>query len=117
VSYKRIYATHSDLRFCYRAKYGLTIINELLKLFRKNLGLGYDIACSFITMIHKSSLATAAARLNLCLCVPAFHGFAHNCVCQLNNHSLYVSGFGIEDLKICEKGFAPCNGCAKRNTT
>ena len=61
-----------------RAKYGLAIINELLIVFGKGLGLGYDIACSFKATIQKSSIVVAAAELQLHLCVPSFHGFAHN---------------------------------------
>ncbi|KIM86138.1 hypothetical protein PILCRDRAFT_5198 [Piloderma croceum F 1598] len=95
------------------AKYGLAILNELLQLFGKNLGIGYDIACAFMATVRKSSLAAAAAELRLRLCVPAFHGFAHNRPCQLSNHPLYITGFGIEDLETCEKVFAPSNGCAK----
>jgi hypothetical protein len=107
------YVPHFLIQFRYSAKYGLAIIHELLKLFGRNLSLGYDIACSFMATVRKSSLAAAAAELNLRLCVPAFHGFAHNRVCQLNNHPLYITGFGIEDLETCEKVFAPCNGCVK----
>lgn len=95
------------------AKYGLAIINELLQGFGKRLGLGYDIACSFNATIRKSSIAVAAAEQQLRLCVPSFHGFAHNRSCQLLNHPLYLTCFGIEDLEICERVFSASNGCAK----
>lgn len=95
------------------AKYGLAIINELLQVFGKGVGLGYDIACSFKATVQKSSIATAAAELQLRLCVPSFHGFAHNRWCQLHNHPLYITCFGIEDLEICERIFSASNGCAK----
>ena len=96
-----------------RAKYGLAIVNELLTVFGKDLGLGYDIACLFKATIWKSSIAAAAAELQLRLCVPSFHGFAHNQWCQLHNHPLYIRCFGLEDLEICEWVFAASNGCAK----
>ena len=96
-----------------RAKYGLAIVNELLTVFGKDLGLGYDIACSFKATIRKSSIAAAAAELQLRLCVPSFHGFAHNQWCQLHNHPLYIRCFGLEDLEICERVFTASNGCAK----
>ena len=44
--------------------------------------------------------------------VPAFHGYAHNRLCQLHHHPLYVSGFGIEDLELCERIFSAFNGLA-----
>lgn len=97
----------------HRAKYGLAVIYELLQVFGKDLGLGYDIACSFAKTVRTSSLAAAAKELKLRLCVPSFHGFAHSRDCQLENHPLYITGFGLEDLEICEKVFAPANGCAK----
>ena len=96
-----------------RVKYGLTIINQLLLVFSKGLGLDYDIACSFKATIKKSSIAEAAAELQLCLCMPSFHGFAHNWWCQVHNHPLYLCCFRLEDLEICEDVFSASNGCAK----
>ena len=58
------------------AKYGLAIINQHLTVFGKGLVLGYDIACYFSATVYKSSIAAAAAHLQLHLCVPSFHGFA-----------------------------------------
>ena len=81
------------------AKYLLAIINRSLKVYGKDLGIGYDIACLFLATIAKSSLSAAAQEKALQLVVPAFHGYVHNCACQLNHHPLYVVGFGLEDFE------------------
>lgn len=45
--------------------------------------------------------------------VCAFHGYAHNRLCQLSNHPLYLIGFGIEDLEGMERVFAASNSVAR----
>ena len=45
--------------------------------------------------------------------VPAFHGHAHNHLCQLSFHTLMSSGFGLEDLETCERVFAGSNAVAQ----
>jgi hypothetical protein len=96
-----------------RAKYPIAIINQLLQIFGPRLGIGYDIACSFSATIAKSSIAPLAHQQSLRLCVPSFHGYAHNRACQLDWHPLYVKGFGIEDLEGCERIFSNLNGVAQ----
>ena len=49
---------------------------------------------------------------NLKVVVNAFHGFARNRICQLQNHPLYLTGFGIEDLETCERIFSSSNSAA-----
>jgi len=44
--------------------------------------------------------------------VPAFHGHAHNRLCQLSHHILMSEGFGLEDLETCECVFAGSNAVA-----
>jgi len=95
------------------AKYPLAIIDRLLKVYGKDLGIGYDIACSFLATIAKSSLSAAAREKALQLVVPAFHGYAHNRACQLDHHPLYVVGFGIEDFEGCERVFSSSNFLAR----
>ena len=43
------------------------------------------------------------------MAVDAFHGHAHNRLCQLSNHPLFLKGFGLEDLATCERIFAGTN--------
>jgi hypothetical protein len=85
----------------------------LLKVYGKDLGIGYDIACSFLATVAKSSLAPAAREQALQLVVPAFHGYAHNRACQLDHHPLYVVGFGLEDFEGCERVFSSSNFLAR----
>lgn len=96
-----------------RAKYPLAILHKLLTTFGDRLGVGYDIGCSFWATVMKSSLKELALAGKLRMCVPAFHAYAHNRKCQLNWHPLYITGFGIEDLEICEKVFSFLNGVAR----
>ncbi|KIM74378.1 hypothetical protein PILCRDRAFT_828356 [Piloderma croceum F 1598] len=95
------------------AKYPLAIIDRLLRVYGKDIGLGYDIVCSFLATIAKSSLSAVAREKALQLVVPAFHGYAHNCACQLGHHPLYVVGFGIEDFEGCERIFSSSNFLAR----
>ena len=91
----------------------MAIIDRLLKVYGKDLGIGYDIACSFIATVAKSSLSSAAREQALQLIVPAFHGYAHNRACQLDHHPLYVVGFGLEDFEGCERVFSSSNFLAR----
>jgi hypothetical protein len=44
--------------------------------------------------------------------VNAFHGFAHNFKCQLNNHPDFIDGMGLEDLETLERVFSASNQVA-----
>ncbi|KAF8218839.1 hypothetical protein L208DRAFT_1023550, partial [Tricholoma matsutake] len=90
-------------------KYGLAMINEILNVFGANQGVGYDISCSQQITITASSLSEKACILLSQLVVDAFHGHAHNRLCQLCNHPLFWKGFGLEDLAMCERIFAGTN--------
>ncbi|KAF8229079.1 hypothetical protein L208DRAFT_1100087, partial [Tricholoma matsutake] len=46
---------------------------------------------------------------SLQLAVDAFHGHAHNCMCQLVSHPLFLNGFGLKDLAICKRIFSGTN--------
>ena len=85
---------------------------HLLDKFPQGLGLGYDIACLFMGTLMRSSLGPKAHKLGLCMVVPAFHGHAHNRLCQLSNHILMSHGFGLEDLETCECVFVGSNAVA-----
>jgi len=69
----------------------------------------YDIGCSHKVTVAASSIGKKAKELGLQLAVDAFHSHAHNCLCQLHNHPLFLKGFGIEDLATCERIFTSSN--------
>ncbi|KAG1811563.1 hypothetical protein EV424DRAFT_1327662 [Suillus variegatus] len=58
-------------------------------------------------------------ELNLHGVVPAFHGHAHNRLCQVQHHSKSKVGAGKEDFETCERVFSESNALAPetRNTT
>lgn len=97
---------------CYRAKYPLAVVNRLLENFGERLGVGYDIGCRFRTIIDKSALGPLAKELQYQSLVGAFHGHAHNRLCQISNLTTYVDGLGLEDLEGCERFFAKSNALA-----
>ncbi|KAG1788605.1 hypothetical protein EV424DRAFT_1356054 [Suillus variegatus] len=94
------------------AKYGLAAVNKVLDVCGNDQAIGHDIACSSRKTIATSSIGPKAKELRLQLVVNAFHGFSHNRRCQLENHPLYLTGLGIEDLETCERIFASSNSTA-----
>ncbi|KAJ7027665.1 hypothetical protein C8F04DRAFT_1266767 [Mycena alexandri] len=95
------------------AKYPLAIVNELLDAYGKKLGLGYDVGCHFEETIKKSNLSAKAKENMLKMLVGAFHGHAHNRLCQLKFLATYIHGLGLEDLEGCERFFSKSNEMAK----
>jgi hypothetical protein len=95
------------------AKYGLSVVDKVLKTFGEDQIIGSDIGCSFTSTIASSSLGAEAERLRLRLAVNAFHGHAHNRACQLRYHPLYLDGVGLEDLETCERVFSASNSVAR----
>jgi len=71
----------------------------MLDVFGIDLGGGYDIACSFCKTLDNSPLGPKARENNHRSLVGAFHGHAHNRLCQLKNLTIYVDGVGLEDLE------------------
>lgn len=71
----------------------------MINVFGADLGQGYDISCHFKTMVNKSSLAPKAHAENHTCLVGAFHGHAHNRLCQLSFLATYVEGLRLEDLE------------------
>lgn len=96
----------------YRAKYPLAVVEKLLSVFGPNLGGGYDIGCQFQTTLENSKLGMCAKQMNYSSLVGAFHGHAHNRICQLSNLATYVKGLGLEDLEGCERAFSQSNALA-----
>ncbi|EIM80069.1 uncharacterized protein STEHIDRAFT_33549, partial [Stereum hirsutum FP-91666 SS1] len=93
------------------AKYPLAVVSDFL---RTNIDphnvLGFDIGCSFNATVHSSELVgPLAAEWKLHILVNAFHGWAHNRTCQLECHSLYILGFGLEDLEGMQQIFSLSN--------
>ena len=84
-----------------------------MKVYGRNQGVGYDIACSETATVAASSLKDAATTNGLQLIVNSFHGYAHKRLCQLSFHPLYLRGLGIEDLETCERIFSSLNGVAR----
>ncbi|KAG1729622.1 uncharacterized protein EDB91DRAFT_1059885, partial [Suillus paluster] len=94
------------------AKYALATANKLIDVYGANGVTGYDIGCSFSKTIAASSVADKVKKVNHRFVVNAFHGHAHNRRCQLQYHTLYQKGLGIEDLETCERVFAGSNAVA-----
>ncbi|KAK7676308.1 hypothetical protein QCA50_020725 [Cerrena zonata] len=96
------------------AKYPLAIINHICRVHGHGIGCGYDIGCSFAETVKNSGLVGPIAResaIEFVVC--AFHGYAHNRLCQLAHHPLYLDGYGIEDLEGMERVFSSTNGVAR----
>ncbi|KAJ7508109.1 hypothetical protein B0H11DRAFT_1704757 [Mycena galericulata] len=88
------------------AKYPLAIVDALLDAFGPDVGDGYDVGCGLESTIKKTPLKEKAERLNFKSLVGAFHGHAHNRLCQLTFLATYVPGLGLEDLEGCERFFS-----------
>jgi hypothetical protein len=70
---------------------------------------GYDIGCKVCETLAHSSIGAKAEELGFAFVVNAFHGHAHNHLCQLCHHLLYQLGIGLEDLETCECIFTGSN--------
>lgn len=60
-----------------------------------------------------SSLAAKVQALNLRFMVGAFHGHAHNRLCQFNWHPMYIDGMGNTEGEGCEHVFSASNELAR----
>ncbi|KAG6809770.1 hypothetical protein H0H92_014809 [Tricholoma furcatifolium] len=94
------------------AKYPLAVVEALLHAFGDGIGGGYDIGCKFGGTVNRSELGEQARQLHFKALVGAFHGHAHNRICQLSNLATYVQGMGLEDLEGCERFFSKSNALA-----
>jgi KDZ transposase-like protein len=84
----------------------------MLDVFGHDLALGYDIGCQFQTTLSNSPLGDKAQEKNHRCLVGAFHGHAHNRLCQSQFLATYVKGLGLEDLEGCERFFSKSNALA-----
>ena len=74
---------------------------------------GYDIGCGFSTTANRSAiLGPKLQATEFKFCCGSFHGYAHNRICQLQWHPLYIPGAGLEDFETCERVFAESNKVA-----
>ncbi|KAG6369425.1 hypothetical protein JVT61DRAFT_14862 [Boletus reticuloceps] len=87
-------------------------ISQILDFCDDDHAIGHDIGCASRITVAKSALGGRAKEAGLRVVVNAFHGFAHNRLCQLENHPLYLPGFGNEDLETCERIFSSSNSTA-----
>ncbi|KIK20324.1 hypothetical protein PISMIDRAFT_13075 [Pisolithus microcarpus 441] len=67
---------------------------------------------ALMTTPASSILGERARSLNYTSLVNAFHGHAHNRLCQLDNLMTYVEGLRLEDLEGCEQAFSKSNALA-----
>ena len=84
----------------------------MLDVFGEDLAVGYDIGCRFETTLNHSPLGEKVREMNHRCLVGAFHGHAHNRLCQSRFLTTYVEGLGLEDLEGCERFFAKSNALA-----
>ncbi|KIO02918.1 hypothetical protein M404DRAFT_27534 [Pisolithus tinctorius Marx 270] len=77
-----------------QSKYALAVTSKLLDAFASSV------------------LGEHARSLNYMSLVNAFHGHAHNRLCQLDNLTTYVKGLRLEDLEGCERAFSKSNALA-----
>lgn len=82
---------------------------ELLEDFNRGVGSGYDVGCGSASTLFNSPLGAKALLKKFMFLVGAFHGHAHNRLCQLLYLATYVSGLGLEDLEGCERFFSKSN--------
>lgn len=88
--------THSHIFMnIYSAKYPLACVSKLLDVFGEDLGGGFDIGCKFKTTLANSPLGPRACELCHTCLVGAFHGHAHNRLCQLQHLAVYVKGWDL----------------------
>ncbi|KAJ7042225.1 hypothetical protein C8F04DRAFT_1252201 [Mycena alexandri] len=94
------------------SKYALAACAELLEDFDGAVGSGYDVGCGFAGTLFNSPLGAKALLKKFMFLVGAFHGHAHNRLCQLIYLATYVLGLGLEDLEGCERFFSKSNAMA-----
>ncbi|KAJ7586829.1 hypothetical protein C8J56DRAFT_1051139 [Mycena floridula] len=73
---------------------------------------GYDIGCTFDSILRKSWLGPRALQELYTSIVGLFHGYSHNGLCQLLKLVLYQEGMGLEDFETCERFFSASNSLA-----
>ena len=100
------YQSHDVIDNSFRSKYPLACIEKMRNTFGADLGGGFDVGCQIEITLKNSALGPHADALNYKSLVDAFHGHAHNRLCQLSHLATYTKGLGIEDLGVCERAFS-----------
>ncbi|KAJ3514979.1 hypothetical protein NMY22_g14574 [Coprinellus aureogranulatus] len=95
-----------------QAKYPLSIINRALDVLGGKLLIGYDIGCAFESTIKSTTLGQRFVESGSRCCVNAYHGYAHNYACQVQNHPNNIEGAGIEDFETQERLYSASNTTA-----
>ncbi len=95
-----------------RAKYPIAAADQLIWMFGNNILFAYDIGCTFLATLSKSSIGDMAKNTNLKCCTGSFHGAAHNRLCQLDFLISLQKGAGIEDGKSNEHMYSESNSLA-----
>ncbi|KAJ6449004.1 hypothetical protein C8R45DRAFT_1057327 [Mycena sanguinolenta] len=70
-------------------KYLLAIVAKLFERYGCDPGLSNNIMCAFFKTLLRSSLGRKTVGLCMHGIVPAFHGHAHNRMCQIGWHPMY----------------------------
>jgi len=70
-----------------------------------------DVGC-VVGSAHLETQVSLQRSLNYTSLVNAFHGHAHNRLCQLDNLTTYVEGLGLKDLEGCKQAFSKSNALA-----
>ncbi|KAH9846255.1 hypothetical protein C2E23DRAFT_872456 [Lenzites betulinus] len=94
------------------ARYPLATIAKVLDVLEERTLGGYDVGCSLIGTIERSSLGRRFTERQSRLCVNAFHGYSHEYSCQVRHHPTYIEGTGLEDLETMERIFSASNHLA-----
>jgi len=96
-----------------QCEYPLACVETLLAAFGEDMVGCSTVAARFKTTLNNSPLGPRARQLRQTCLVGAFHGHAHNRLCQLPHRQPYVKGLGLEDLEGCASGaFSTSNALA-----
>jgi hypothetical protein len=89
------------------------VINRLINTLGPKIGCAYNVGCAFNTTLNGTSLKDLAKTNDFRLMVGAFHGHAHNRLCQLRWHPTYIEGTGNTEGEGCEHVFSSSNDLAR----
>ncbi|KAF7346639.1 hypothetical protein MSAN_01801400 [Mycena sanguinolenta] len=100
------------------AKYAFALLAHVCKAMGPEIGkliLGYDIGCRFYTMVMRHPRVSDLLNdREFQALVGAFHGTAHDRLCQTRNLPKYKDDVGLEGFEECETFFSESNALAAR---
>ncbi|KAG9122891.1 hypothetical protein FRC07_000534 [Ceratobasidium sp. 392] len=95
-----------------QAKYGLSTIDKIVRIFGKAL-CGYDVGCAFKKTSSRRLIAgPCGCDAEPGYCVGALHASAHHRGCQVHHHARLFPGAGLTDFENCETLFSSSNRLA-----